>query len=140
MLQNIGYGTFLLFGSFNISKLWCPPILLNSRDDILTFLPVAIPAVYFIYPEVCGRSLEEVNLLFTSSSILVRANEAEYHKRLAEAGGHVSVAERRLLDEVDALGKNEYDISTTSSSERENRLYGEKGVPGVVYQVDQASA
>lgn len=139
MLQNIGYGTFLLFGTFNISKLWRPPIL-NLSGHTLTFSPVAIPAVYFIYPEVCGRSLEEVNLLFTSSSILVRANEAEYRRRLAEAGGQVSVAERRLLDEVDALGRYEYDVHTASSSERGDSLHGEKGVPDVVYQLDQKSA
>lgn len=140
MLHNIGYGTFLLFGTFNISKWWCPSRVLSSSGHLLTFFPVAIPAVYFIYPEVCGRSLEEINLLFTSSSVLVRANEAEYRKRLAEAGGHVSVAERRLLDEVDALGKDEYDIPATPSSKREDSLNGEKGVPGVVHQLDHKSA
>lgn len=61
-----------------------------------------MPIVYYIYPETNGRSLEEINLLFTSSSLLVSKNEAEYKRLIEEAGGNVAVAERRLLDSVDA--------------------------------------
>ena len=62
---------------------------------------VVMPIVWFLYPEVAGRSLEEINLLFTSESVLVSKNMEEYHRRVAEAGGNVAVAARRLLDEVD---------------------------------------
>ncbi len=62
---------------------------------------LATPIIYFFYPEVAGRSLEEVNLLFTSDSLLVSKNMEEYHRRIAEAGGNIAVAARRLLDEVD---------------------------------------
>jgi hypothetical protein len=63
---------------------------------------VALPIIYFIYPEVSGKSLEEINLLFTSDSLLVSENMKEYHRLLDESGGNVAVAERRLLDLVDA--------------------------------------
>ena len=45
--------------------------------------------------------MEEINLLFTSDSILVSENMAEYDRRVAEAGGNIAVAARKLLDEVD---------------------------------------
>ena len=80
MLNNIGYGAFLFFGCMNI---------------------LATPIIYYFYPEVAGKSLEEVNLLFTSDSLLVSKNMAEYHRRVAEAGGNIAVAARQLLDEVD---------------------------------------
>ena len=72
--------TFIFFGAMNI---------------------VVMPFVYFLYPEVSGRSLEEIDLLFTSDSVLVSKNMAEYDRRIAEAGGNIAVAARRLLDEVD---------------------------------------
>jgi hypothetical protein len=129
MLKTLGYGTFLLFGSFNISMSVTP---LYHLLLMFFFILVAIPAVYFLYPEVCGRSLEEVNLLFTSSSLLVASNKREYKRRLAEAGGHVAVAERRLLDEVDGLGKE------FTSNHRENLTDCEKGRAADVSQLDSA--
>jgi len=59
-----------------------------------------MPIIHFFYPETAGRSLEEVDLLFSSDSPLVSKNMAEYNRRIAEAGGNVAVATRRLLDEV----------------------------------------
>jgi hypothetical protein len=90
---------------------------------MLTSAEVAIPSVWFIYPETRGRSLEEINLLFASPSILVSANEKEYQRMVQEAGGNTAVAERRLLDEVDAStreGKAEARTPSASST-------GEKG-------------
>ena len=63
-----------------------------------------MPIIHFFYPETAGRSLEEVDLLFTSDSLLVSKNMAEYNRRIAEAGGNVAVAARRLLDEVNGEG------------------------------------
>lgn len=80
MLSNIGYGAFLFYGAMNI---------------------IATPMIYYFYPEVAGKSLEEINLLFTSDSLLVSKNMEEYHRRITEAGGNIAVAARRLLDEVD---------------------------------------
>ena len=80
MLSHIGYGAFVFYGCMNI---------------------FATPAIYYCYPEVAGKSLEEVNLLFTSDSLFVSKNMAEYHRRVAEAGGNIAVAARQLLDEVD---------------------------------------
>jgi hypothetical protein len=54
---------------------------------------------------VAGKSLEEINLLFTSESLIVSENMKEYHRRLDEAGGSVAVAARRLLDEVDGISE-----------------------------------
>lgn len=79
MLARLGWATFIFFGCMNI---------------------LAMPIVWFFYPEVAGKSLEEVNLLFTSESLLVSKNMEEYHRRIGEAGGSVAVAARRLLDEV----------------------------------------
>ena len=62
---------------------------------------VVMPIIHFFYPETAGRSLEEVDLLFASDSLLVSKNMAEYDRRVAEAGGNIAVAARRLLDEVD---------------------------------------
>lgn len=79
MLAHIGWWSFIFFGAMNI---------------------VVMPIIHFFYPETAGRSLEEVDLLFTSDSLLVNKNMAEYHRRVAEAGGNVAVAARALLDEV----------------------------------------
>ncbi|KAK4094074.1 hypothetical protein Purlil1_1565 [Purpureocillium lilacinum] len=94
MLDKLGYGTYLFFGAVNF---------------------VVLPIIWLFYPEVAGRSLEEVSLLFTSDSPLVSRNMKEYHRRIDEAGGNVAVAARRLLDEVDgradASGSNASDGS-----------------------------
>ena len=82
MLSRLGYGTFLFFGAMNA---------------------ISAPIIYFFYPEVANKTLEEVNLLFTSESLLVRKNMAAYHARLDAANGNVAVAARRLFDEVDSL-------------------------------------
>lgn len=79
MLTDIGWWSFIFFGCMNL---------------------VVMPIIHFCYPETAGRSLEEVDLLFTSDSILVSKNMAEYDRRVAEAGGNVGVAVRKLLDEV----------------------------------------
>lgn len=81
MLDRLGYGTYIFFGVMNI---------------------VAIPIVHLFYPEVARRSLEEINLLFTSNSLLASRNMDEYHRRIDEAGGSVAVAARHLLAEVDS--------------------------------------
>ncbi|GJN70047.1 hypothetical protein PLICBS_004099 [Purpureocillium lilacinum] len=108
MLANIGYGTFILFACFNI---------------------IAIPAVYFIYPETNGRSLEEMNLLFASPSLLVSANKREYDRMLNEAGGNVAVAERRLFDSADAETKEIDDRADfLSTSEKEMTGYSKAKV------------
>lgn len=62
---------------------------------------VAAPIIWFIFPEVAGKTLEEVNLLFTADSLLASQNMKEYYRRLDEAGGNPVAAERRLFDEVD---------------------------------------
>ncbi len=64
---------------------------------------VCMPLVWFFYVETAGCSLEEINLLFASDSILASKNMAEYERRVAEAGGNKAVAARRILDEVDGL-------------------------------------
>lgn len=81
MLSRLGYGTFLFFGAMNA---------------------VSTPVIYLFYPEVANKSLEEVNLLFTSDSLLVGKNMAAYHARLDAANGNVAVAARRLFEEVDS--------------------------------------
>ena len=80
MLDRLGWATYVFFGAMNI---------------------IVMPVVYFFYPAVAKRSLEEINLLFTSDSLLVSKNMREYRRRIEEAGGDVAVAARRLLDEVD---------------------------------------
>lgn len=96
MLDRLGYGTYILYGALNV---------------------VAIPLVYFFYPEVAKRSLEEIDLLFTSDSLFVKENMKEYNRRVDEAGGNIAVAARRLLDEVDgnpttsSLGDNDIEKS-----------------------------
>lgn len=80
MLDRLGYATYLFFGAVNL---------------------VVLPLIWLLYPEVAGRSLEEVSLLFTSDSLLAASNVREYRRRIDDAGGSVAVAARRLLDEVD---------------------------------------
>jgi MFS family permease len=81
MLNRLGWKTFIIFGVFNI---------------------IALPVIYFLYPEVAGRSLEEINLLFTSNSFLAQKNVARFQRLIDDAGGNVAVAARRFLDSVDA--------------------------------------
>ncbi|KAG4432657.1 hypothetical protein IFR05_011860 [Cadophora sp. M221] len=80
LLQHLGWATFVFFGALNV---------------------VASPIIYFFYPETANRSLEEMNLIFTSGSWLVSENMKEYHRRVEAAGGNIAVAARALLDEVD---------------------------------------
>ncbi len=80
MLNRLGWATFIFFAAMNA---------------------VSGPIIYLFYPEVANKTLEEIDLLFTSNSLLVKKNMQEYNRRVAEAGGNVAVAARRLLDEVD---------------------------------------
>lgn len=82
MLTRLGWITFLFFGAMNA---------------------VSAPIIYFFYPEVAGRTLEEVNLLFTNDSLLVSKNVGSYYARLNAANGSVAVAARQLFDEADLL-------------------------------------
>ncbi|OAR03145.1 hypothetical protein LLEC1_05587 [Akanthomyces lecanii] len=92
MLQKLGYKTYIFFGVMNIA---------------------AMPIVWYLYPEVAKRSLEEMNLLFTSDSLLVSKNMKAYHQRIKDAGGDVAVASRRLLDEVEG---NDEETQRTSGN------------------------
>lgn len=76
-----GWKTLIVFGSFNF---------------------VSLPLVYIFCPETNGRSLEEFNLLFAADSPIVSANGREFERMLSQAGGNVAVAERRMMEEVDA--------------------------------------
>ncbi|KAI1353770.1 general substrate transporter [Xylaria sp. FL0043] len=80
LLNRLGWATFVFFGALNI---------------------VAMPIIYLFFPEVAKRSLEEINLLFTSDSPFVKANMREYDRRIDAAGGNIPVAARNLLSEVD---------------------------------------
>lgn len=82
--------------------------------------------MYFIYPETTGHSLEEMNLLFASPSLLVSANKREYDRMFSEAGGNIAVAERRLFDTVDAEAKEIDDrANSLSASEKGMAEYSE---------------
>lgn len=81
LLDKLGWATFLLFGAMNV---------------------VVFPIVWLTYPEVAGKSLEDVSLLFTSDSILVRENMKEYNRLKSQAGGNVALAVKTLLAEADA--------------------------------------
>jgi MFS family permease len=98
LLDKLGWGTYVFFGAMNV---------------------LAFPIVWLTYPEVAGRSLEEVSLLFTSDSILVKKNMAEYHRRMDDAGSHVAVAVRRLLDEVDGKSSPAPDTKTAKQDDVE---------------------
>jgi hypothetical protein len=110
MLDRLGYGTYLFFGCTNV---------------------VAIPIVYFLYPEVAKRSLEEINLLFTSDSQLVGKNMAEYNRRLDEAGGNVAVAARRLLEEVDGNASPASEEGKTDAEPVQKEIGGAMNSQGV---------
>ena len=92
MFSALGWKTLIVFGCFNFASL---------------------PLVYLYFPETWGRSLEEVNLLFAAPSSYVSANEKEYRRRIADAGGDVTVAEKRLLEEIDGR----HSASTSPSDE-----------------------
>ena len=79
MFSALGWKTLIVFGAFNFCSL---------------------PLVYLFFPETRGRSLESINLLFSSNSPLVSQNEREYQRLLDEAGGNVAVAERRLMEDL----------------------------------------
>jgi hypothetical protein len=85
---------------------------------------LVLPFVWFFYVETAGRTLEEINLLFTSDSMLVSKNMAEYDRRVAEAGGNIAVAARKLLDEVDGLEGHDpariLGVNTAFTNEKEH--------------------
>ena len=104
MLTNLGWYTFIFFGCMNF---------------------VAIPLIYFFYVETAGRSLEEVNLLFTSDSQFVKANMREYERRLDDAGGNVAVAARRLIEEVDGDDAVMTSIGDLEKSQEKSEMHEE---------------
>jgi MFS family permease len=108
MLSRIGYGSFLFFGAMNV---------------------IAFPLIYFFYPEVAGKSLEEINLLFTSDSALVSKNMEEYEKRLANANGNVAVAARTLFDDADAF--DQHNASASDGSEEDEKAPKEVAIEQV---------
>lgn len=79
MLANIGWWSFIFFGCMNF---------------------VVMPIIHLFYPETARRTLEEVDLLFASDSLLVKPNMLEHDRRIDAAGGNIAVAARKLLDEV----------------------------------------
>jgi len=81
----------------------------------------SLPLVYLFFPETNGRTLEEINLLFAAHSPIVSANEREFRRMLDEAGGNVAVAERRLVEELDALAGEE-DIGAAEVYYQEGKL------------------
>ncbi|KAI1365892.1 general substrate transporter [Xylaria arbuscula] len=89
LLQRLGWATFVFFGALNI---------------------VAMPIIYFFYPEVAKKSLEEINLLFTSDSLFVEATIREYNRRIDAANGNIAVAARNLLSEVDNYSSSSLDM------------------------------
>lgn len=95
LLQRLGWATFVFFGALNI---------------------VASPIIYYFYPETANRSLEEMNLIFTSDSWLVSKNMEEYDRRVAAAGGNIAIAARALLDEVD--GEDHLDPARVVGTEK----------------------
>ncbi|KAI5357913.1 putative major facilitator, sugar transporter, major facilitator superfamily [Septoria linicola] len=94
MLDSLGYGTFLFFGAMNI---------------------VSAPIIWLFFPEVANKSLEEINLLFTSDSILVSKNMDCYHARLAAAGGSAALAVKTLLEEANGIDHGQADSEKGSS-------------------------
>ncbi|SMQ46756.1 unnamed protein product [Zymoseptoria tritici ST99CH_1A5] len=97
MLDKLGYGTFLFFGAMNV---------------------IATPIIYFLYPEVANKSLEEINLLFINDNLLVSKNMASYEARLQEAGGDLVLASKRLFAEVDGYEVDEDGHRGDSSDEK----------------------
>ncbi|TKA27511.1 hypothetical protein B0A50_04341 [Salinomyces thailandicus] len=97
MLSRLGYGTFLFFGAMNA---------------------ISAPIIYFFYPEVANKTLEEVNLLFTSDSLLVSKNMAAYHVRIQDADGNVATAARRLFDEADGYERSGVSYGDESDPEK----------------------
>ncbi|KAI1293107.1 general substrate transporter [Xylaria venustula] len=102
LLDRLGWATFVFFGALNI---------------------VAMPIIYFFYPEVAKRSLEEINLLFTSDSVFVKANMREYDRRIDAAGGSISIAARKLLSEVDGYSTSSPEISGDIEKRGDHKEY-----------------
>ncbi|KAF3035573.1 hypothetical protein E8E12_005534 [Didymella heteroderae] len=94
MLSRIGWYTFVFFGVMNVAVL---------------------PIIYFFYVEPAGRSLEEVNLLFTSDSPFVNRNVEQYEIRVAAAGGNTAVAARRLMEEVEGISSTNEEMLEKNS-------------------------
>ena len=69
--------------------------------------------------EPANRTLEEVNLLFTSDSLLVKRNMAVYQARLDAANGDIAVAEKNLFDEVNRLAYKNGDFGSGTRLEKE---------------------
>jgi hypothetical protein len=93
MLDSLGFGTFIFFGAMNV---------------------ISTPIIWFFYPETANKTLEEINLLFTSDSALVSKNMAAYEARLSDAGGDLVVASKRLFAEVDGLGHDLHEDGNSS--------------------------
>ena len=117
----VGGGSTTLFLPTMFSKLGWKTLMVFACLNVMV-----LPLVYLFFPETANRSLEEINLLFSLGNPVVSANEKEYKRMLDEAGSEPAVAERRLLDEVDAAyGEKETNPGGTAekAQDKEEVIY-----------------
>lgn len=108
MLAGIGWATFLLFGALNF---------------------VAIPFVWALYPETMNKTLEELDVIFSTRSLLVWNAEKELRDKGIDpndplrniedvTGIHISKAHATSGDEEKQAEKHETDEAATSEKQK----------------------
>ncbi|GBE83371.1 sugar transporter STL1 [Sparassis latifolia] len=86
-IDNIRWKTYIIFGVFNV---------------------VFFPIVYYFYPETKGKTLEQIDLLFSGPKVLIDISQAEL---LEMQGKHIEMAVKARKVDVD-----EYDAEKMSTT------------------------
>lgn len=97
MIASIGWVTFLIFGAFNF---------------------LAIPIVWALYPETSNKTLEELDVVFSTKSLLVWNAEKELAQMKEEK--ELAYEDEKKVDiftHEEKLGKNNSDHSSVSSKD-----------------------
>ncbi|MCJ1304603.1 hypothetical protein MMC08_007416 [Hypocenomyce scalaris] len=87
-ITNIGYRTYIIFGVFNLA--W-------------------IPIIYFFYPETKGKSLEQIDLLFTGPKVLIDISEDDLFEMQQRQIEHAAQENRVGLKGAATFGDAEHD-------------------------------
>ena len=85
MIATLGWATFLVFAAFNF---------------------LTIPIVWALYPETASKTLEELDVVFSTKSMFVFRAEKELEKLKEENGGAVHLGDVDSIDDRRAVGRS----------------------------------
>ncbi|KAI7858574.1 general substrate transporter [Circinella umbellata] len=95
MITSLGWATFLVFAAFNF---------------------LTIPIVWALYPETASKTLEELDVVFSTKSMFVFRAEKELEKLKEQNGGVVHLGDVDSIDDRSPIDGRSFEKSRTPKS------------------------